>query len=144
MNVREYYFPIGVKISTPPNDVNLVTIVKLVNGFVGGGVIFGAVENAGADNFVLSVQQSDDNAQSDAYAALASANLRYGGAGVSSITVVPGALAEFSIEWSAAVFSTARYLKFLATTSPTGKQLGLLGLFSLSVQLDERLTAGVP
>jgi len=57
--------------------------------------LFGMVENQGDAAFTFSLEQSDDNGDSDAYAAV---NMRVQGANVASVTVVPGARVVFTVE----------------------------------------------
>jgi hypothetical protein len=57
--------------------------------------LYGMVENQGSADFTFSLEQSDDNGDTDAYAAV---NMRVQGANVASVTVVPGARVVFTVE----------------------------------------------
>lgn len=71
-------------------------------------LIHGFVENFSEDgvDFTFSIEESDDNGVSDAYAAR---NIRVAGASVSDVVVKPKGTVEFLIEGL-----TEQYLKFLA------------------------------
>lgn len=83
--------------SPPPvttTDPDTVAVFE-PEGLLPGNLLFVSVENMGASNFVFSAQQSDDNGVTDAFAAI---NVRFGGASVASVTVVPGGKVAVLIE----------------------------------------------
>jgi hypothetical protein len=94
------------------------------------GPLFGMVENLGDDAFTFSVEESEDDADSDAYAGI---NIRVGGAAVASVAVAPGGRAVFAIE-PGAITAQNNYLRFKATAA-TGSQHGRLALASWSDDL---------
>lgn len=103
------------------------------------GPIFGMVENFGDDAFTLSVEESEDDADSDAYASI---NIRVAGSDVANVDVAPGGRAVFAIE-SAAVTKANNYLRFKATAA-TKVQHGRLALASWTDDLqrwESRATA---
>lgn len=103
------------------------------------GPIFGMVENLGTDPFDFSVEESEDDADSDAYAGI---NIRVAGAGVANVTVAPGGRAVFAIE-PAAMTAQNNFLRFKATAT-TKVQHGRLALASWSDDLqrwESRATA---
>lgn len=70
------------------------------------GPLFGMVENFSRDNaFTFSVEESSDNGNTDAYAAV---SIRVGGANVASVTVEPLAKVVFALEGT-----QEEYLRFM-------------------------------
>lgn len=82
---------------------------------LGASPLFGMVEcfQGSPVPLVFSVQQSNDNGGSDAYAAI---NIRVGGASVASVTVVPGGRVVFALETQ-----TKDWLKLVAPRTAAGR-----------------------
>lgn len=124
MNFLRHYIAIGNPL-LDANSHNIIGIVKRVGtGWQGGAaLLFGSVENQGTLAMTFYVEQSDDNAISDAYAAV---NFRVGGASVSSLVIPPGGCADFLLEYNAQ-YAHGLFVKFSCSVV-TGVPQGMLGL----------------
>jgi hypothetical protein len=83
--------------------------------------LFGMVENLGDSTFTFSVEESEDDGDSDAYAAI---NLRIAESAVADVDVVPNGRVVFSIEPSEITADNV-YLRFKAvgTTEKLGRMV---------------------
>lgn len=87
--------------------------IKVDDVVLRSGVLFGVVQNMGAGAFTFSVEESEDDGDTDAYAAI---NMRIDGAAVASVDVAPGGRVQFAIE--ASVMTAANnYLRFKAAST---------------------------
>lgn len=74
-----------------------------------GTTVYGVVQNTAETPFTLSLFQSSDNGDSDAWA---THNMRIDGSNVTTVSVLPSATVEFLLEVGIA---TEEYLRFTAT-----------------------------
>jgi hypothetical protein len=110
--------------------IGVLKLLGQAEGYLPSGPIFGLVENLGDDDFTFSVEESEDDADSDAYAGI---NIRVDGSDVSDVAVPRGGRVVFAIE-AGAVTAANNYLRFKATAA-TSRQHGRLALASWSDDL---------
>ena len=131
---------VGVLAALEP-VIGVLKLLGPAEDYLPVGPLFGMVENLGDDSFVFSVEESEDDdpgGEGDAYAAI---NIRVGGAGVASVTVVPGGRVVFIIE-TAAITAGNNYLRFKATAT-TKKQHGRLAIASWTDDLQRWESAAI-
>ena len=89
-------------------------------------LIMGLVKNTGLSAMTFSIQQSNDNGATDAWATI---NVRLNGSAVSSITVQPQGAAAFSVETF-----TKKYLQVICSPQPgaTGSVIFWTPLFNFT------------
>lgn len=122
---RTETFHIGEVVGVAAALEPVIGVVKLLGQAVDStplGPIFGLVVNFGNDPFTFSVEESEDDADSDAYAGI---NIRVLGSDVADVAVPPGARVVFAIE-VAAVTAKNNYLRFKATAATKRQHGGLI------------------
>jgi hypothetical protein len=104
-------FPVGEVVGVPSAIAPVCGAVKIDDVNKRTGILFGVVQNSGAGAFTFSVEESSDDGDADAYAAI---NIRVDEVAVASVVVQPGARVMFAIEPSEI---TDNYLRFKAAST---------------------------
>ncbi|KKL55992.1 hypothetical protein LCGC14_2249850 [marine sediment metagenome] len=135
-------FPIGEVVGVPAALDDVIGVLQLrtladTGRLAMAGPLFGMVLNDGTSPFVFSVEESEDDGASDAYAGI---DIRVAEAAVSSVTVAPGGRVVFSIEPSEITTANV-YLRFKATAAEKYGEMAIAAWHGDLQRWESRATA---